>query len=210
MFISTHKKIAISAYNMLNPEIKFLINKKTFINSSYYPDINFKYTVINHDYENTIEILQDNVNKILSKRQKKKTLSKKLGIICHFIADYCSPFHTNERYKNQSVIAHLNYENKTNQQNNPIFLTDIETKTRYIHNVHSISDDLGSFIKTHMQGEKNIDRELKLAVLNSYHIIALIMTYYIDLHISNAIIDSLPFISYYLSRDKSEISSNLK
>ena len=211
MFIATHKKIAVSAYNMLNPEMKLLINKKAFIDGSYYPDFNFKYTVINHDYESTIEIIQNKINKILSKRQKKKELSKKLGIICHFIADYCSPFHTNERYKNQSIIAHLNYENKTNKQINQVELTDIETKTQYIHGLNSISADLYGFIKTHMQGEKNMEKEIKLAVLNSYHIICLIMTNYINLHVNNdTIIDSLPFAPFYPPKDAAAIYSNLE
>ena len=114
MFIATHKKISECIYDMLSDGFRQYIDMNSMIKGSYFPDVNFKYTVINHDYEGTITIVNKHLKFMLEKKLPSKELGWYLGIICHFVSDYCSPYHPNNHFKKRGLVEHLIYENKTN------------------------------------------------------------------------------------------------
>ena len=207
MFIATHKKIASSAYDMFDIRVQGLVDKTAFIEGSHYPDTNFKYTVMCHDYEHTINIVKDKINEILHETHDEKTLGKKLGIICHFLADYCSPYHANNKYKKRNIVEHLKYERKTLNKVDFVLLQSHELQNKYFSSIKTLPEDLRVFIDKHMQGEKNMRSEVKYALLNSYHVINLIMSEYIKIHIDkNNYIDlipvqEIPSVAYYPSME---------
>ncbi len=184
MFIATHKKIAEYAYEMLSDDIKSYIDTNSLIEGSYYPDVNLKYTTINHDYEGSIGILTKHIKAILKKRQDSTELGKHLGIICHFVTDYCSPYHTNATYKRRGIIEHLSYEYRTKNFPSVFAIQDYEYNHSYFTGVNKLPIELKKFIDNHMQGKKDISRELKLSLLNSYHVLNIIMKEYIKIHIT--------------------------
>jgi len=207
MFIATHKKIANSAYDMLDVKLQVLIDRDSLIKGSYLPDTNLKYAFKWHNYEDTIKFVKDKIEEILSNEHCSKTLGKKLGFICHFIADYCSPFHTNKNYNKRNLFSHINYERKTRNNLDFIFVKDYELKNRFFLSLETLVEDMEEFINKYMQGEKNIKKEAKYALLNSYHIINLIMTEYIKIHVDNySYIDliplhNMPIAAYSPSKD---------
>ena len=154
MFIATHKKISECIYDMLSDEFSQYIDMNSMIKGSYFPDVNFKYTVINHDYEGTITIVNKHLKFILEKKLPSKELGWYLGIICHFVSDYCSPYHPNNHFKKRGLVEHLIYENKTNNYNWAFEIHNSEYKKSFFTGINKMPLELKNFIDKHMQSKK--------------------------------------------------------
>ena len=192
MFIGTHKKIAAYAYDMLAFSTQCLINKDTFIEGSYFPDTNIKYTMVIHDFPRTIGIVEEKIHEILAQRHASEALGKKLGIISHFIMDYCSPYHTNEKYKKHSLVKHLAYEKQTNNIIDELLSSFNKFTVPYPLYFNTLSEDLKSFIQIDMQSQKCMEKEVAYAVLNTIRVVNLIMEQYTALHHRTAAYTNMP------------------
>jgi len=64
LLIATHKLIAGIVYDMLKAEMKNLIDRDSFIEGSYFPDMNLKYRRILHDYEHSMYIIDSITEKM--------------------------------------------------------------------------------------------------------------------------------------------------
>ncbi|MBN2880043.1 MAG: zinc dependent phospholipase C family protein [Clostridia bacterium] len=217
MLIATHKLIACIVYDMLKAEMKNLIDRDSFMEGSYSPDTNLKYRKILHDYEHSMYIIDSITNKMANSLYGEKWLGKKLGIICHFIADYCSPYHTNEQFKNKSLIKHLRYETKTHNSSLCLTLTgEYSTPPFDFSSTQTLSSDLKTFIDQYMQDEKNTMKELRFAILNSYSIISMIMSEYLSTHYfaqgsaEAFFIEETPVPSFYQSNDSSLVVRDIQ
>ncbi|MEX1376406.1 MAG: zinc dependent phospholipase C family protein [Eubacteriales bacterium] len=204
MFIATHKKIAAYAYDMISFSTQCLINKDSYIEGSYFPDTNIKYTVVAHEYKRTIGIVEEKIDEILSSRHAPDVLGRNLGIVSHFVADYCSPYHTNDKYRKQSLVKHLAYEKQTNDIVDKI-LNNINRFTHtqpYPLYFNTLSEDLKSFIQIDMQSQKCMEKEVTYAAINTIRVVNMIMDRYISLyHMDDAYSASgkyeIPSADYY-------------
>lgn len=112
MIIPTHKKIAKAVFNQFSEEIKGLVCRKSFIGGAIFPDINIKHSRKEHSYDQTFTTFNKILSDVLNRNLSRKTFSHKLGILCHYISDYCCAYHSNINCRRKSIVEHLIYEYK--------------------------------------------------------------------------------------------------
>lgn len=117
--INTHKLIAENILKDTNSKSIYLINDKRFIWGNIKPDCVFKYKMIKHYFEESIDIIISKIEKLCSLslqdiyyKMSINRFSEELGVICHFICDYfCAPHYYRWEFKNTSQVKnHVKYE----------------------------------------------------------------------------------------------------
>lgn len=148
MIIQSHILLGRRMFDHLDPKEKMCIGKSHFILGNIIPDINKKYNFF-HDYNKSIELVNDKIFKILYEKSTKLEISKNLGIINHFIADYFCSYHTFEEYKSKSIAEHFKYELQLHYYLK-LYNKEIEHKEKNLVNDLSIND-INNFIESMLQ-----------------------------------------------------------
>ena len=130
MKIITHEfigKIISDIYNFLD--------ETTFIKGCIEPDKNISMILIPHTKErtlsNVIEILESNFN------------SFNLGMVCHYLSDYCCYFHNGSFFFN--VLEHYIYERNLHKIVNSLKITSLVKISKRI-SANLINEDYESII----------------------------------------------------------------
>lgn len=138
---NTHIEIARRTYKKLNLQEIGIIESK-FVRGSVIPDIYPKYKIKQHYYNESKDyiLLKTHIitNVIKLTPQLAPLFSLDLGVICHFISDYCckphNEYETCRRFK--TAKDHIKYEidlntyikNKNNLNTRYIFIDKVEEK----------------------------------------------------------------------------------
>lgn len=143
IFAETHKIIAKNIYDNVydNYDLKLDIDKLTW--GSVAPDILPQYRFIRHYKDESINFISKQIMKVifisrfldLNKNLDPltiKILSKKIGIISHYLSDYVCLPHANRWTFYNSMVKHVKYESKLNDfvinhdfKNNVIYTEDL-------------------------------------------------------------------------------------
>lgn len=143
IFADTHKIIARNIYDSVydNYDLKLDINKLEW--GSVAPDILPQYRFIRHYKDESINYISKQIMKVifvsrfldLNKNMDPlaiKILSKRIGIISHYLSDYVCLPHANRWTFYNSMIKHVKYESKLNEfvlshdfKNNVIYTEDL-------------------------------------------------------------------------------------
>lgn len=121
IFAGTHKRIASNIYDEIENKYGISLDKRRLLFWSYAPDILPQYKFIRHYKNESIDFITEEILKLIyvcryTNINKgidpviNKILSKKIGLISHYISDYfCLP-HANYWTFKDSMAKHVKYE----------------------------------------------------------------------------------------------------
>lgn len=126
IFAESHKIIATNIYDNIYDIYGIKLNKEKLLWGSVAPDILPKYKFIRHYQDESINYIATEIIKVifisryleLNKMLDPITinlLSKKIGIISHYISDYVCLPHANRWTFADSMIKHVKYESHLNE-----------------------------------------------------------------------------------------------
>lgn len=199
IFADSHKIIASKIYDNVFDIYGLKLDKETLLWGSICPDILPHYKLIRHYKDESISFIAKEImkvifisrylefNKILDPLAM-KILSKKIGIISHYLSDYVCLPHANRWTFYNSMIKHIKYESKLNDyvvrhdfKKNTIDLDDLDI---YDINTKDLKDNIIKYIdnvveeyssKTGYENDLNFSLSLNLKI--SYFILDTIAAY---------------------------------
>ena len=174
MIVATHKKIAREVYHLLPKDLRIRIHKKTFIAGSFFPDINLKHSRKHHSFEKTGKTVHRLISEIIGRKLSRKSLSHKLGIVCHYISDYCCAYHSNYVYKKKSLVEHLKYEYKLDKKFDSV-VKSFDGVAPFNLPPEGFIQNFERMVSEKMQNPPNMEADILNAVTMSYfYLVAII------------------------------------
>lgn len=109
---ASHIVLGRIIYQRLEHEFDVQLDKECFLLGNILPDIIGSYLVKPHLFKNYHSRIKKRIQKLLNEKKTSaycgKSFSRKLGVICHYYADFfCHPH--NEKYTGD-FISHVRYE----------------------------------------------------------------------------------------------------
>ncbi|MBC8590404.1 zinc dependent phospholipase C family protein [Lachnospiraceae bacterium NSJ-29] len=207
MFADTHKIIATNIYDSVYHKYGLKLHKKKLLWGSIAPDILPKYRFIRHYKDESIDYIAKEIIKIIYISRyiefnnildpiAIKILSKKIGIISHYLADYVCLPHANRwtfTKSTNSMVNHIKYESDLNEfaktfsfNKNIIDTSNIDI---YDSKITGLKDKITKYINDVVDEYlliNSLERDLNFAsALNikiTYFILYTIETYSEELH----------------------------
>lgn len=127
IFADTHKIIAEQMHKNIYNIYGLELDKKKLLWGSIAPDILPKYRFIRHYKDESLNYIVNEITKLIFISRyieidsnidpiAMKMLSKKIGIISHYISDYvCLPHAERWTFTSNNMMKHINYESKLNE-----------------------------------------------------------------------------------------------
>lgn len=204
IFADTHKIIAGHIYDNVFDIYGLKLNKDKLLWGSIAPDILPKYRFIRHYQDESINFVALEIMKLifvsrfidLSKITDPlsvKVLSKKVGILSHYLSDYVCLPHANRWTFRDSMVKHVRYESRLNDyapnhdfKKNVITVDELNI---YDDNIISLHGTIKRYIEkvvveySTKSGFKNdLDFALSLNLKMTYFILDIIRDYSEDIH----------------------------
>lgn len=127
IFADTHKIIAEQMHKNIYNIYGLELDKKKLLWGSIAPDILPRYGFIRHYKDESLNYLVNEITKLIFISRYieinanidpivMKILSRKIGIISHYISDYvCLPHAERWTFTSSNMMKHINYESKLNE-----------------------------------------------------------------------------------------------
>lgn len=145
----------------------YKIDLKTFIYGNKLPDILPSYRLSMHEMKDNYKDVKNLINELIEKKLSTKDLSKKLGIMTHYLCDFFT-FPHNENYKS-NIIMHELYERfQRRLMKNRIQETFDKYKeecTLKIYNYSDIINYIDDMHSIYMIKESNKERDVIFATI---------------------------------------------
>lgn len=199
IFADSHKIIASKIYDNVFDIYGLKLDKETLLWGSICPDILPHFKLIRHYKDESINFIAKEImkvifisrylefNKILDPLAI-KILSKKIGIISHYLSDYVCLPHANRWTFYNSMIKHIKYESKLNDyvvrhdfKKNIIDLDDLDiydinAKDLKVNIIKYINDVIEEYsLKTGYENDLNFSLSLNLKI--SHFVLDTIVAY---------------------------------
>ena len=204
IFPDTHKIIATNIYDNVFNIYGLKLDKDKLLWGSVAPDILPKYKLIRHYQDESLNYIAKEVmtiifisrfiefNKILDPIAM-KVLSKKIGIISHYLSDYVCLPHAKRWTFSDSMIKHIKYESRLNEyapnhdiKKNMINVDDIDIfDSKFLTLKTRIKEYIENVVKEYSNktGFKNdLDFSLSLNLKITFFILDTIEVYSEDIH----------------------------
>lgn len=204
IFADTHKIIAGHVYDNVFDIYGLKLNKEKLLWGSIAPDILPKYKLIRHYQDESINFVALEIMKLifvsrfidLSKITDPlsvKVLSKKIGILSHYLTDYVCLPHAKRWTFTDSMVKHVRYESRLNEyapnhnfKKNVITVDDLNI---YDENIISLHGTIKRYIEevvveysTKSSFKNDLDFALSLNLKMTYFILDIIRDYSEDIH----------------------------
>lgn len=199
MFGDTHKQISNNIYEKVNENYGIKLNRESLLWGSIAPDILPQFKLHRHYQKESLNYVVNEIVKLIfisryfdlkSKDDPitMKYISKKIGIISHYLSDYVCLPHAERWTFTDNMLKHISYESKLNEyaknyefKNNVIMIEDIDIFQDKIINLKKlIKAYIEKVIKQYASIE-SFERDLNFAVsLNlkiTYFIIDIVTVY---------------------------------
>lgn len=199
IFADSHKIIASKIYDNVFDIYGLKLDKEKLLWGSVCPDILPQFKLIRHYKDESINFIAKEIMKVIfisrylefNKRLDPlaiKILSKKIGIISHYLTDYVCLPHANRWTFYDSMIRHIKYESKLNDyvvthdfNKNIIDLDDLDIydinakdlKVKIIKYINDVIEEYS--LKTGYENDLNFSLSLNLKI--SYFILDTISSY---------------------------------
>lgn len=110
MIIWTHRLMAEFVFETVSSSRQGVLDRKAFIHGNMLPDLNSRYRQFRHythDCWSYLELLTEEMDNLIC-----STVcgSEKMGVICHFIADFFCKVHNQPYLEELSLLDHVVYE----------------------------------------------------------------------------------------------------
>lgn len=204
IFPDTHKIIATNIYDNVYNIYGLKLDKEKLLWGSVAPDILPKYKLIRHYQDESLNYIAKEImtiifisrfiefNKILDPIAM-KVLSKKIGIISHYLSDYVCLPHAKRWTFSDSMIKHIKYESRLNEyapnhdiKKNMINVDDIDIfDSKFLTLKTRIKEYIENVVKEYSNktGFKNdLDFSLSLNLKITFFILDTIEVYSEDIH----------------------------
>lgn len=199
IFGDTHKLIASNIHDNIRETYNIDLDKKKLLWGSVAPDILPKFKLHRHYKDESLDFVVNEITKLIFLGRyidlengieiiSKKYISKKIGIISHFLSDFLCLPHAERWTFTKNMFKHLSYESKLN---------DYVKKHDFKENVININDidifqdkkiNLKKLVKIYIENvieeysikrgfENDLDFSLSLNLKISYFIIDTINVY---------------------------------
>jgi len=159
MLTGTHIKIANHIYHIFKKEYGIRLNKRNLIYGSIKPD--FTKNKVPHYIDKSIDFIDKEIEKLIFDSDKigVKLLSRRLGMIMHYISDYFCRAHNTSYYRN-NLMAHLKYEKRLAKE-----MTSKKIRKSMIYNgdYKTIKEFIVNLNKEYMQ-KKSLERDNEYTV----------------------------------------------
>ncbi len=204
IFAETHKIIATNIYDNVYKIYGLKLDKDTLLWGSISPDILPQYRFIRHYQDESINYISKEIMKIIFISRyiefnqildpiAIKILSKKIGVISHYLSDYVCLPHARRWTFADSMIKHIKYESNLNEyapkhhfKKNVISVDDIDIFDSKIITLKAtirtyIEDVVKEYsMKTGFKSDLNFALSLNLKI--TYFILDTIQAYSEDIH----------------------------
>jgi hypothetical protein len=204
IFAETHKIIASNIYDNVYDIYGLKLNKDKLLWGSVAPDILPKYKLIRHYKDESINYITKEIMKIIFISRYIElnnildpitviVLSKKIGIISHYLSDYVCMPHAKRWTFSDSMIKHIKYEAALNDyapmhdfKKNVINVDDIDIfESKFATYKANIKNYIESVIeeyskKSSLKNDLNFALSLNLKI--TYFILDTIVEYSEDIH----------------------------
>jgi hypothetical protein len=204
IFADTHKIIASNVYDNVLEHYDIKLDKDKLLWGAIAPDILPKYKLIRHYRDESINYVALEIMKIIFVSRyidfnkitdpiAIKILSRKIGVVSHYLSDYVCLPHAKRWTFNGSMVKHIRYESKLNDyapnhtfRKNVITIEDLDIHNENPISLHStikkyIEDVVEEYFKT--KGFKNdLDFALSLNLKITYFILDVIKEYSEEIH----------------------------
>jgi hypothetical protein len=206
MFADTHKIIVTNMYENINDIYNIELNKDSLLWGSVLPDILPRYKFHRHYEKESLDYIVNEIVKLIfisrflefdSKTDpiKIKLLSKKIGIISHYLSDFVCQPHAERWTFTTSMFKHIDYEAKLNEyahghdfKKNIIEIEDIDIFQNRIIKLKPMVKEYIENVIIEYSREKSFISDLDYALS-------------LNLKISYFIIDTISVYSKKVSRD---------
>lgn len=204
IFAESHKIIVTNIYDKVFDIYGLKLDKDKLLWSSVAPDILPRYKLIRHYQDESINFISGEIMKIIFISRflefnkildpiAMKILSRKIGIISHYLSDYVCLPHARRWTFSDSMIKHIKYESKLNDyapnhnfKKNIIQIDDIDIFDSSIITLKStIRNYIENVVIEHSQktGFKNdLNFAVSLNLKITYFILDTIKAYSEDIH----------------------------
>lgn len=204
IFPETHKVIATNIYDNVFNIYGLKLDKEKLLWGSVAPDLLPKYKFIRHYQDESINFVSKEIMKIIFVSRYLelnkildpiaiKILSKKVGIISHYLSDYVCLPHANRWTFADSMIKHIKYESSLNEyapkhtfKKNVINVDDIDIFDSSFMTLRAkIKDYIETVVKEYSiktSFKNDLDFSLSLNLKITYFIIDTIKAYSEDIH----------------------------
>ncbi len=173
IFAEAHKIIGMEMKNNISDIYGVNLDEKNLLWGSVLPDVMPKYKLIRHYEEESIDFITGEISNIIYHYRKldvdnlsktdMKILSRKLGIVSHYISDYTCIPHAKRWTFFDSMMKHIKYEAKLNDvaishdfKRNRIYSNDLDI---YETNIKEIRKNVKLYIKDVVKEEYSIKED---------------------------------------------------
>ena len=204
IFADTHKIIASNIYENIDQVYGLKLDKEKLLWGSVAPDYLPQYKLIRHYKDESINHVAREIMRIIFISRyiefnrildpiAMKVLSKRIGIVSHYLSDYMCLPHANRWTFADSMIKHVKYESKLNEyakvhdfKKNMIDTQDLDVYDGEFFNLKSkikkyIEDVIAEYdVKTGFKNDLNFALSVNLKV--TYFILDTIKEYTEEIH----------------------------
>lgn len=183
IFAETHKIIARFLHENLQEKYDIELNEDRLQWGSVVPDIFPKYRLQSHYIQDSLHFISNEivtlifVSRFMNLSDHKdsiamKLFSRKVGIISHYLSDFCCMAHAKNWSFNGSLVKHVQYEKAVNEAAKEHVFADIALDTQEI-DLHSepilrlrkmIAEQIASIIEEYKAQEESIACDLNFAL----------------------------------------------
>lgn len=183
IFAETHKVIARALHMNLQEKYEIELNEERLLWGSIVPDLFPNYKLQRHYIDDSLHFIANEVVTLIfvsrfmnandSKDMiTKKLFSRKLGIISHYLSDFCCMAHAKNWSFNGSLVKHVQYEKAVNEAAKNHNFQQLKLKTQEINldgesilELRSlISEQIASIVEEYESEEESYANDLNYAL----------------------------------------------
>ncbi|NLM03827.1 MAG: zinc dependent phospholipase C family protein [Clostridiales bacterium] len=166
MLPQSHIIIAKQIYKHIDKKLNVQLDKKSLIYGSIKPDIPFNSSGVPHFKPDSFDYISNKIYELSLQPLSNNTefikyISRNIGIVTHYIADYFCVPHNDRKYYKKHIINHFNYEAYLHKEymvhmknvniSNKLFNLD----SHNLHSIKSLIDDLHNIYTSKGESFKN-------------------------------------------------------
>ncbi len=171
IFADAHKIIAKEMNENIFDIYKINLDEDSLIWGSILPDLLPKYKLIRHYKDESLDFVTKEIIKIIYSNRKldikgsidplsMKNLSRRIGIVSHYISDYTCLPHAKRWTFRDNMFKHLKYESKLNEyaKNHEFKSNKIETENLDIYemDIETLNNNIKEYINNIIEEEYSL------------------------------------------------------
>jgi hypothetical protein len=177
--------ISLAKFLVNNMQVQDLMDhKKSFYLGSILPDLKPSFLTKRHTFDETFEILINEIKKITVDYDINKGITRyyarHLGEITHYLSDYCTFPHNN--IFDGTITEHIHYENELKHSlKKYVKCEDNQRERKEVKVFCSFDEIIHLIVKTHeeyLKAIKNVHKDIQYIIDLSFRVVDLILSFF--------------------------------